>query len=358
MRSGIQMALAVCAAWGGSLGAAWAAPASLADCAGIIDNSERLACYDELAAAQGAQADNGDAAQAEQASEPGTDAPAAPDVGPALAASAEQRKPPRRSVLARHWELGPKDKRGTFKFQSHRPNYLLATYSSAPNSAPYQPVRRFVLSDAELSPAELVFQIGFKMKFLQNIAGTPADLWFGYTQQSFWQAGNRKASSPFRETNYQPELMAVVPLDFNLLGLRARFLNLGIVHQSNGQASTLSRSWDRVYAQIGLERGDFTLLGRIWQRRPEDAGEDDNPDIVDYMGRGDLTGTYRWRGHEFSLHTRYNFRTDKGAAQLGWAFPMTEHVKGYVQLFSGYGHSLIDYNHAQNVLGLGVLVSY
>ncbi|HZW11823.1 MAG TPA: phospholipase A [Noviherbaspirillum sp.] len=338
-------------------GVVLAAPASLADCAGIAEDSKRLACFDELAAAHRADADNkqlGGQAPLESMDEATAESTAVA----AAEAAAEKTDAKNRSYLAKHWELGPENKRGTFKFQSHQPNYLLATYSSSPNSAPYQPVRRFVLSNADLSHGELVFQLGFKMKFLQNIAGTPADLWVGYTQQSFWQAGNREASSPFRETNYQPEVMAVLPLNFSLLGLRARFLNLGIVHQSNGQASTLSRSWDRIYAQVGLERGEFTLVGRIWERRSEDLDEDDNPDIIDYMGHGDLTATYRWQGHEFSLLTRYNFSTDKGAAQLGWAFPMTEHVKGYVQLFSGYGHSLIDYNHAQDTLGVGVLVSY
>jgi len=338
-----------------------AAPASLADCAAIADNSKRLACFDALAAAHRLQGENAPAEAQDPlgaAAEVPKDVPT--DATMHAPADTAVDKPAARatSYLAKHWELGPDDKRGTFKFQSHQPNYLLATYSSSPNSAPYQPLRRFVLSDAELSHGELVFQLGFKMKILQSIAGTPADLWVGYTQQSFRPAGTRETSTPFPASNYQPEVMAVMPVNFNLLGLRVRFFNLGIVHQSNGQASTLSRSWDRVYAQVGLERGDFTLVTRVWKRRPESDSEDDNPDILDYMGHGDLTGTYRWRGHEFSLLTRYNFAQDKGAAQLGWAFPLTEHVKGYVQLFSGYGHSLIDYNHAQNTLGIGVLVTY
>jgi phospholipase A1 len=209
-----------------------------------------------------------------------------------------------------------------------------------------------------LARGELSFQLGFKLKLAEDVMDKPLDLWLGYTQRSFWQASNQKASSPFRETDYQPELMAVVPVDFRLMGLRGRFLNLGFAHQSNGQASTLSRSWNRIYAQVGLERGNFTLLARVWKRINEPVAEDDNPDIVDYMGRGDLTGTYRWKGHEFSLLTRYNFSTNKGAVQLGWAFPLVSNLKGYVQVFSGYGHTLIDYNAYQRVLGLGILINY
>jgi phospholipase A1 len=185
----------------------------------------------------------------------------------------------------------------------------------------------------------------------------PVDLWFGYTQQSFWQAANRETSSFFRASNYQPELMAIVPVDWKLLGMRARFVNFGISHESNGQISTVSRSWNRAYVQLGLERDNFALLARTW-KRIHTSSKDDNPDIIDYMGKGDLEGVYRWNGHELSLLTRYNFDTGHGAARLGWTFPLASNLKGYVQLFSGYGQSLIDYNNYQRSAGLGVLIAY
>jgi phospholipase A1 len=193
---------------------------------------------------------------------------------------------------------------------------------------------------------------------VEGVAPPPLALWFGYTQNSFWQAGNRQASSPFRETNYQPEIMAVTPLNFDVLGMHASFLNLGVVHQSNGQASTLSRSWNRVYAQVGLERAGFNVVGRVWKRINEAAADDNNPDIVNYMGHGDLTVTYRDNGNDYSALLRRNFSTGRGAAQLSWAFPLAGHIKGYAQYFSGYGQSLIDYNYYQNVVGLGLLGTF
>ncbi len=322
-------------------------PATLADCAGIAENSQRLACYDRLATSD----DRNSGAPAHK-----VQTQPAPEI--AIAAQQTDYVAQQEFSLGRHWEIGQENKRGTFDFRPHRPNYLLATYSTSPNDAPYRPFRQLVPETENLSHAEITFQLGFKMKGMENILNSNSDLWFAYTQQSFWQANNQEASSPFRETNYQPELMLVMPLNFQILGMKARFANFGYIHQSNGQTSTLSRSWNRLYAQAGLEKDNFTLLARIWKRIGEDAADDDNPDIIDYMGHGDLLGTYYVNGHEFSLLARNNFHTHRGAVQAGWAFPLANQVKGYVQIFSGYGQSLIDYNYSQKTIGLGVVVSY
>jgi len=344
MKSKILIAV-VLHSWGGTCSAAGQAfPSSAEECKTINVDEERLSCYDR---AHNRKAPAQDTAAADST-------PAKSDHPGIAHAVAPGRNP---SSMTEHWELDSANKNGVFNFRPHRENFLLATYNSRPNEAPYRPLRQLD-PNAELAHGELAFQLGFKLKMAENPGNLPVDIWFGYTQRSFWQAGNSEASSPFRESNYEPELMAVVPTDLNLAGLKLRFLNLGLVHQSNGGGSVLSRSWNRTYLQAGLERGNFQLLARVWKRINEDAREDDNPDIMDYMGHGDLRGSYHWRGHEFSLLTRYNFNTDKGAAQLGWAFPVNSRLKGYIQYFTGYGYSLIDYNAYQRVLGLGVLVTY
>jgi phospholipase A1 len=317
-------------------------PETLAECATIADNVQRLECYDRLAAAGGGERHDGAARQPVQA--------------PAAANAGDDRTDG--FSLDQHWELSPENKRGLFAFRPHRENYIiLAHYSAAPNKAPFSPFLGLA-PNLNLSDTELKFQLGFKMKLLEDISARHADLWFGYTQQSYWQAYNRSASRPFRETNYQPELMVVAPVDFRFLGMHARFVNLGLAHQSNGQTLNLSRSWNRLYLQTGLEKGNFTVAARLWKRVGDKGRDDDNPDITDYMGHGDIAGTYRWKGHEFSLLARHNFRTDRGATQIAWAFPLAPRLRGYMQLFAGYGQSLIDYNYFQRTIGLGVLIAY
>jgi phospholipase A1 len=323
----------------------------LAGCARVTDAGQRLACYDRLAGVTPASAPVPAPASAPSPAIATTAAPPVP-------AAVDSPETMRDFSLADHWELDQEHKRGVFNFRPHQVNYLMLTRTAHPNNEPYRPFRRIADLTNDLARSELVFQLGFKMKLVESAFDKPVDLWFGYTQNSFWQAGNHEASSPFRETNYQPELMAVTPLHFSVFGMNARFLNLGLVHQSNGQTSTLSRSWNRVYAQVGLERAGWTVLGRVWKRFDEAAASDDNRDIVDYMGRGDLVVTYRSNGNDYSALLRRNFSTERGAVQLSWAFPLAGHIKGYAHLFSGYGQSLIDYNYYQNTVGVGLLGTF
>jgi phospholipase A1 len=37
-----------------------------------------------------------------------------------------------------------------------------------------------------------------------------------------------------------------------------------------------------------------------------------------------------------------------------WSFPVAGNLRGYLEIFNGYGESLIDYNHRATYLGLGV----
>ncbi len=314
-------------------------------CSVIPADSERLACYDRLARRPQPQPEADLAGPAQ----------AAPPLSPAATQTAAT-EPKLLSALSNHWELDDAAKQGAFLFRPHHPTYFLPLkYSSAPNSTPLQGA--LTQPDLGLDSVETELQLSFKVKAMEGVFGyDKLDLWFGYTSVSFWQAYNDSISAAFRETNYEPEMMLVYRTDYSLGGFRGRFINLGLVHQSNGRPEELSRSWNRIYAQFGFERGNLALLVRPWYRIPESSDRDDNPEIEDYLGHGDLLAVYRKGRNAYSLLLRNNLkRSDNhGALKLNWSFPLYGRLKGYVQYFNGYGESLIDYNHKQQTFGVGV----
>lgn len=246
---------------------------------------------------------------------------------------------------------------------AHKHNFILpVSYSTGINEEIYQQ-NDVPLRDG-LQPAEVKFQISLKTQVNE------ADLMFandafslGITLKAWWQLYSSDLSSPFRETNYQPEAFYLVPLLWGPFGGNTAFV-AGLEHQSNGQVQGLSRSWNRLYTMLIYEKGNFVGSIRPWYRIPEkskktpdDPEGDDNPDIIDFMGYGELNVSWRNEKNEFSALFRGNPETGKGAMKIGMTFPLFARFRGFVQFFSGYGDSLIDYDHYQQRLGLGVALT-
>jgi len=339
-------------------GPALAQPAApgIGACASITADTERLACYDR---ASGRLAEPAYAREPVPVALP-SDAPAARPMAatatgtPTL--SATSTAPPV-SMIENAWGFDPASSRYTIGV--YRPNYLLvANHTDNPNEAPFDALFDAINNnnpDAGLDSTEAEFQFSFKARVWAT-EDKRFGIWVAYTQQSQWQLYNEDLSRPFRETNYQPEVMVSYNPNVSLGGFRWSLFNLGYNHQSNGRADPLSRSWDRVIAEFGIERDNFALLVRPWV--VTDDGGDDNPDITDYMGHGDITAVYKWHGHSFSLMGRGNVSTGKGAGRLTWTTPpLLGPLRGYVAAFSGYGESMIDYNWHQNSIGFGVALN-
>jgi phospholipase A1 len=325
----------------------------LARCRDIVDASERLRCYDALARTVAPVP----AAPALQ--EPPKPRPLERD-DPRSALKSTGKAEGGRSLLSQRWELDREDKYGAFKFTYYRPNFVLPVlWSNEVNRSPQSPTLGSLPAEIPYQSVEGAFQLSFKMKLVEEVFGTPSDIWIGYTQQSHWQVYNSDLSRPFRENDFEPEVMWVVPTDYRVLGLRGRLLSFGLEHQSNGRAEPLSRSWNRAYAMVGLERDSFVLQVKGWTRLNESASNDDNPDIVDYIGKAELLGFYMWPGgSSTALRLRTTFKRDPswGSAQFDWRFPFTRQLYGYFQVFSGYGESLIDYNFRKTSVGIGISV--
>jgi phospholipase A1 len=336
--------LGAAAALAAVLGVATPAPAqtvppAIAECGAIADDAERLACYDRASG---------------RAAPPKSDQ--APETRLAVVEKPVAAAPA--SLIDAAWGFEPKSPR--YLIDLYNQNYLLvARYSDNVNNAPFTPVfQAFQQYPQPLDSTEAKFQVSFKLR-LWTTEDRRWGVWAAYTQQSQWQVYNDELSRPFRETNYMPELFVSYNPRLHLGGgFHWRLLNVGYVHQSNGQGGSLSRSWDRLFAEFGVERDRFALLARLWYRFPESASKDDNPDITDYYGYGSLTAIYKWHGHSFSLMGRGNISTGKGAAQFTWMSPrFFGPLRGYVQAFTGYGESLIDYNWNQSTIGIGIALN-
>jgi phospholipase A1/A2 len=317
-------------------------------CRRIEDVERRLACYDELAGISAI-----DQPVAVEAVEP----PQETDVHTAETAEFTGQAndqaamfPLRRRSLTQRFELDDASHGGLLRLRTYYPIYvLLANWSDGRNEQPSTPTQQSEQFD--LDSTEVRFQLSLKTKLLDNVIGDNGDFWAAYTQESNWQAYNGD-SAPFRETNYMPEVFMTWRTGIDLGPLRWQFVNLGLIHQSNGRGQDLSRSWNRFYAMFGLEGQNTDVYFRPWVRVLTES-DDDNPDIEDYLGHGDLRVVHRWGQHDLSLMGRYNFGENKGAVELGWHWPLRGDLKGYARVFSGYGDSLIDYNHNQTTVGIG-----
>ena len=354
-------------------------PAAAEACLAIASGAQRLACYDaalgysapspeeaDQIARQASQLQEAERARAQQqpAPEPAPDAGGAPtprtyelfrdDLYRDAIANAG-----RGSLLDSRWELAKDSKLGVFQLRAYKPVYLFpAFWTSDTNQTPRSPNPNNTVADPEtLDSVEAKFQLSFKTKVAENLFGDNGDVWAAYTQSSRWQSYNPETSRPFRETNYEPEVMLVFRNNYSLLGWKGRMTGISLNHQSNGRSDPFSRSWNRVIVSVGLDRENWALVLRPWFRLDEDAGEDNNPDIEDYMGRGDAMLVYHRAGHELSLTARHSLRggdRSHGSLQFDWGFPISALLRGHVQVFDGYGESLIDYNHRATYVGVGV----
>jgi len=224
------------------------------------------------------------------------------------------------------------------------------------NFEPYEPAGT---DGDELSDAELKFQVSIRALLWPNMFGSDASLNVAYTQQSYWQLyAKEDLSSPFRETDHEPELLLDFPVSYRVFGLRLREITFGLVHQSNGQSDPLSRSWNRLTAQATFERGNFLMTVRPWYRIEEDEEDDDNPNIERYMGQLEATFAYQFGTQTVAAIVKNNLRSDnKGGVQLDYTFPLFGHFKGYVQAYSGYAENLIDGDNYVNRIGVGFMLT-
>jgi len=260
-----------------------------------------------------------------------------------------------------------------FGLKPYRTNYILpVSYSKdKPRRIPATIPHRDMLPQYRYfnEHTEVKFQLSFKKDLSYNLFGLHEYITAAYSQEVWWQLYDK--SGPFRETNYRPEIFLTLPSSKSLndsLGLKA--WKIGFLHESNGQEGYRSRSWNRLYLTGLFQWDNLFLEARAWYRLPEDrksdlfyaqalppellqtqADGDDNPNISNYLGYGDLKFGYLYGKSKFGLTLRNNFSTNhnRSGVEFTYSHPFfnSPNTSWYMELFNGYGESLIDYN--QNV---------
>jgi phospholipase A1/A2 len=196
-------------------------------------------------------------------------------------------------------------------------------------------------------------QISFKQRLLNKRLPLGTYLHVIYTQRSFWDIYH--FSSPFRETNYNPGLLLFRPMfKENLL---AGALALTIEHESNGRDSIYSRSWNFIslaYNKVFSKR----LIGGLKLWIPFVSSTENNPDLVDYIGYGELELHWKIINKLFlDVVGRKGASNFKGSVQTDLSFKTWKAGNQYIviQWWYGYAESLIDYSERQNMLRIGVM---
>ena len=203
------------------------------------------------------------------------------------------------------------------------------------------------------------FQLSFKYRIIREGGwaaskfGVLDDLYFGYTQFSLWDMGEK--SSPFRDTNYKPGMFYEANFGEGRLDWMESFgLRTGYEHESNGRDGTNSRSLNILYLRPRLVLGDsrkyyFEIAPKAYVYV---GNLDENPDIAEYRGYVDLTlRTGYGNGWQISSTFRRGTQDHYGSIQVDATYPLSrilflKDLGGFLQLqyFNGWGESLIDYN--------------
>jgi len=340
-----------------------AVPPTLDHCAAIGASADRLACYDKLAGRAPAPTES-----AAKQPAPGAVSPPPPPATSLLAPTGAPLpdttgEKPVTTLMSKYWELDASDKRGIFNFVGYQPNYVLPVHvTNRINRAPQSPTQ-IAVQQPDYRRDEAKFQLSLRTKLAQDLPLIGGDIWGAFTQQAMWQIYNGADSKPFRNTDYQPELIYVLPTAKSLrelpFGWQWRYTQFALAHQSNGQSDPLSRSWNRVYVAAGFKRGDWSFTARYNQRLNENIETDNNPDLASFRGRGEFQLMWAQGLQTASVLYRTSLRNVQyGAVQAEWTYPIFKDqpngLRWFVQGFSGYGETLTDYNFRQTSIGVGV----
>ena len=258
-----------------------------------------------------------------------------------------------------------------FNLMTHHKNFLLFAGHSSTNLTQKHwdsKGNRDYNNEYTRDTNEAQFQISLKVPLVENIFNDKTDLFVAYTQNSFWQVYDNDHSSPFRETNYMPEIFLQWQPDMKIDNSSLKEVQLSLIHQSNGQSIGDSRSWNRIQLNMLIQQQNLFYGVELWKRfkekqksSPSEAKGDDNPNLEHYIGKQKYFLKYELDNYKISLAHQndiFNYSTSRGNTKLDFVFPsMNSHFDFFIRYFHGYGESLIDYDVKINRISFGIILA-
>jgi phospholipase A1 len=257
-----------------------------------------------------------------------------------------------------------------FGIYPYHTNYFSPiAYASRPYNRHYTTSMQGSTPDTYNRQTEVEFQLSIQKVLSYNLLGLNDYLSLAYTQHVWWQAYDN--SAPFREINYTPEIFFTIPSPYAIdEAHNLKAIQLGFRHQSNGQEGYRSRSWNSLFFSSLWQWDRLFLKAQMWYQLPEDlkgddfydgsnldASGDDNPDLEEYIGYGDIQIKYLYGKNQFGLTWRNNLNlTDnRGSIELDYSTPLrnSDNTYWYVKYFNGYAESLIDYDRSTSKISFG-----
>jgi phospholipase A1 len=254
--------------------------------------------------------------------------------------------------------VGPTVEFVSKRFRMQEPNYFIFGFQGPDSSIRYK------------NQVKLLISMGFNfVDWVQDSVLVPCKrdrVWFhrklqftlGYRQKSFWNVYDGATSRPMYENDYSPSFYFSYQTIITRRLLPISFMG-GYVHESNGNSSDISRSWDRVYGGVALGSLDFNpafVQLDLWYP----WGMEENPEIWRYCGVGELTVFYQVFGKNLMFSFAWKLSSDNmNNAEFGIygnPFFKTRVFKPtlYAQLYVGAGENMIDYKDRHQCLRVGL----
>lgn len=209
--------------------------------------------------------------------------------------------------------------------------------------------------------------------FPENGGASDSGVYLGYRQTSFWHAFDKSESRPFYDDNYRPGIytrISAFDRDQPMFGRQMLnpSLEVGFFHESNGRDGLANRSLNELEINGYLGMPGATNFAARFSFYPLLSTADENADIGDTIGRGEVQlfvapGATNFDTFGFVsafVSSRVWGDTAFRNVEVNLALTPVATVGKYfkasllVQYFYGYGENLLDYDDIHDSFRFGV----